>query len=265
MSAGRRGQSWSGRRGKKGKRSIIRSWNSGGDKTGKKAKHRDIPAFDEGMRQKTHGRGIYGHAIKRIRRRREPSKSVLHPTVRVVVAITVVIAVVSSRRIGVVLLASAGAKDATHDGANNHEDSNWDTDLEPITLRPFDRTGCDVTGGFAVVRVPGTIRRNGGSTLCAVVVVTCVVVGHVVRLVVPCLLLEGNDHDRRESKGRVVRERREEMRDCSEGCVFTGERGRHWKKGGCAGCLACCGWVSRSLPVSLASFNLFRYSSHRFG
>jgi len=206
------------------------------------------------MRLKTHGGGINGHAIKRIRRRRETSKSVLHPTVRAVVAITAV-AVAPPRRIGVALLDSAGAQNATHDGANYHEDSNWDTDLEPITLRPFDWTRCDITGGFAVVRVSGTVWRNGGKVICAVVVVTCVVVGHDFRLVVPCLLLEGNDHDRRESKGRLVRERREEKRDCSEGCVFTREREGDGKG---AGSLACSGWASPSVFAGLLS------ESHRF-
>ena len=124
---------------------------------------------------KTHGGRVDGHPVKRIRRGRETSKSVLHPAVRAAIATTAGVAVCSRRTI--VLLAGTGTEDTTDDGTDNHEDSNWDTDLEPVPLRPCGGARGDVTGGFVVVRVSRAIW-SGGSRFCAVVFVICVVVGH---------------------------------------------------------------------------------------
>lgn len=159
----------------------------------KKAKHR---VSHNSSRKTTHGGRIYGHAVKRIRRRRETTKSVLYPTVRVAIAVAIVIP--SRRTVTVVLLAGAGAEDTAHDSTNNHEEGDRDGDFEPIPLWSCSAPRGDVTGGFVVVRVPGAVRRSGSRLLRAVVVVICFC-GHVSRLVVPWLLAEGNDYDQRES------------------------------------------------------------------
>ena len=136
-SAGRRGRSWSGRRGRKKARDInhpMKKRRKGQDKTKVST---DIPAvYREG--RGAYGGGIDGHPVERIRRCGETSKAVVWSTIRVTVTVVVVAAV--SVRVAV-LLAFTRAEDTAHDSTDNHEDGNWDANLEPISLGAFGR-GC---------------------------------------------------------------------------------------------------------------------------
>ena len=132
--------------------------------------------FERRIRWNTHSGRIDGHAVERIRRDREASKSVLHP---ITVATTVIAVVTARRTAAAVVLAGTGAEDTTYDGSNNHKDSDWDANLEPVALRSLRRARGDVTGRFAVVRVPGAVWRSRNTMLCVVVVVICVSIGHV--------------------------------------------------------------------------------------
>ena len=134
--------------------------------------------FDGGMTQGTHTGRIDGHTINRVRRGGEASKPVNHRIVTIAIAVAAV-AVVTSRRITIILLAGTRAEDTAYDGTDDYKDCDGNTNPEPVVFLPFGGARGDIAGGFVIIWVSGAVWRSGSGMACGVVVVIRRVVGHV--------------------------------------------------------------------------------------